>query len=393
MVTYAVGPSLDSFTGVPNTLMLLAVMGLFGALLVVAVLLGLNSRPGRHARTRPHRNAFGDRDQVTPRRKRAAIIVNPTKFEDLAAVVTTVGEVAATLGWDPPLVVETTQTDPGAGQARSALGEGVDLVCSLGGDGTVRMVASALAGTSTPLGLLPGGTGNLLARNLELPVTDIAEAFRVACTGRNRAVDVGYLTLQDASAPGGYPAPEGSTTPEGSAEHAFLVMAGIGLDATIMSETTEAAKARMGWPAYAATGLRNFLGPRLKAHISIDDGAPTPVQAHTVLIGNCGRITGGINLIPDARVDDGILDVVVIAPKGLAGWLNVSAQVLTQHRSARTQRLQRHTATRVTVTTEKPQAVQLDGDIVGESSALSARIEPKALLVRVATMGDPPPAG
>lgn len=313
-------------------------------------------------------------------------MVNPTKFDDLAPVSATLQSVAASLDWEPPLITETTKEDPGFGQARAALDAGVDLVCSLGGDGTVRVVASALAGTSTPLGLLPGGTGNLLARNLELPVTDLAEAFRVACTGRNRAIDVAYVALSQAD-------PLAAEPGEVPVEHAFLVMAGVGLDATIMSETTEAAKARMGWPAYAATGLRNFLGPRIKAQVAVDGGPAAGVHAHTVLIGNCGRITGGINLIPDARVDDGILDVVVIAPKGLAGWLNVTARVMTQARGARTERLQRHTASTVSITTEKPQAVQLDGDVIGEATSLTARIESKALLVRVATLSDPPALG
>lgn len=366
--------------------MLTLAVVLVATLVVIAILLGVNSRPGRHHRSRPHRNSFRSPTGEPPRRKRAAVVVNPTKFDDLAPVSATLQSVAASLDWEPPLITETTKEDPGFGQARAALDAGVDLVCSLGGDGTVRVVASALAGTSTPLGLLPGGTGNLLARNLELPVTDLAEAFRVACTGRNRAIDVAYVALSQAD-------PLAAEPGEVPVEHAFLVMAGVGLDATIMSETTEAAKARMGWPAYAATGLRNFLGPRIKAQVAVDGGPAAGVHAHTVLIGNCGRITGGINLIPDARVDDGILDVVVIAPKGLAGWLNVTARVMTQARGARTERLQRHTASTVSITTEKPQAVQLDGDVIGEATSLTARIESKALLVRVATLSDPPALG
>ena len=387
---------------VPNALMLAAAVALNVTLLAVAIVLALNGRPGRHAKPRPHRDAFRGTATTPPRRKRAAVIVNPTKFTTLTPVRSALGSVAAELDWDQPLILETTREDPGYGQARSALDAGVDLICSLGGDGTVRVVASVLAGTSTPMGLLPGGTGNLLARNLELPLTDIGEAFRVACAGRNRAVDVAYAALAPPPSPaphpgeqeaGGQGAGDSTEATDAVAEHAFLVMAGVGLDATIMSETSEESKAKLGWTAYAATGLKNFLGTRIRADVSVDGGPARSVTASTVLIGNCGRITGGINLMPDARIDDGVLDVVVLSPKGFPGWVDVTARVLTQHRSNRTERLQRHTATEVVIATDKAQAVQLDGDVIGETTRLSARIVPKALLVRVAALGEPGPAG
>lgn len=341
-------------------------------LTAIALALTANGRRGRHTGSRAVKGSGSEAPQEpAPAPPRAAIVVNPTKFPDLDEVRRSLDAAAQELGWAPPVFTLTTQDDPGAGQAADAIEDKVDLVCSLGGDGTVRMVATALAGTDTPLGLLPGGTGNLLARNLDLPYGDVVESFRIACTGRERAVDVGYLTLD----------PAGGDAP--GEEHAFLVMAGIGLDATIMAETSEAAKAKIGWPAYAATGLRNFLGPRLRATVTIDGGQPEAVHAHTVLVGNCGRITGGLNLIPDALVDDGVLDVVVVAPRTLIGWLEVLARVLTQHRGERNKRLQRHTGTRVQIATPHPQAVQLDGDVIGEATRVSVRIAPSALRVRV----------
>lgn len=352
----------------------------FAVLFAVALWLGFQPAPGRHA-VRPHRDRFR-REPEPPKRKRMAVIVNPTKSDDLAQVRERLATAAAALDWDPPLILETTVEDPGYGQARAALAEGVDVVAPLGGDGTVRVVASALVGTSTPLGLLPAGTGNLLARNLELPVTDLAEAVRLACTGRNRAIDVGFVALQSDSPGGGSDSVPGEAAGRHPGEQPFLVMAGIGLDATIMSDTTEAAKAKLGWTAYVATGLRNFLGPRLTAQISVDGGPAQSVHASTILIGNVGRITGGINLMPEASVDDGILDAVVLAPKGLPGWVNVTARVMTKNRGERTEQIHRYSGRSFEVSTEVEQPVQLDGDVIGSTRHLTIRVAPVALLVR-----------
>lgn len=435
MLTYASAPPLVVSSSVPPAAWLATALLVFAALFAVALWLGLQPAPGRHA-ARPHRDRFR-REPEPPKRKRMAVIVNPTKFDDLTAVRDRLAAAAAALDWDPPLILETTIEDPGSGQARAALAEGVDVVAPLGGDGTARMVASALVGTSTPLGLLPAGTGNLLARNLELPVTDLAEAVRLACTGRNRPIDVGFVALQeealgtsghirasgeDQTAPHGPAGADGGTAAGGTAaggaaaarptaggavarptagggaaggaaddgetagrhtgEQPFLVMAGIGLDARIMSDTTEAAKAKLGWSAYVATGLRNFLGPRLKAHVSVDGGPAQAVHASTILIGNVGRITGGINLMPEAEVDDGILDCVVLAPKGLPGWVNVTARVMTKNRGERTEQIHRYSGRSFEVTTEVEQPVQLDGDVVGATRRLTVRVAPGALLVR-----------
>lgn len=364
------------------------------ALVTFAAILAATTRPSRAARNRPHRDAFR-RDQARPRPRRLSIVVNPTKVDNLDEVERRLCAVAGRLDWAEPVFRRTTLEDPGTGQARAALADGVDLVACLGGDGTVRAVAAALAGTDTPLGLLSGGTGNLLARNLGLGTDDIEAALRVALTGRNRPVDVGYVRL-DPGDEGGEEGDDGraerATSLDSAAarehrdeqDHAFLVMAGLGLDATIMAETSEAAKARIGPGAYVATGLRNFLGPRFRATVAVDGGEPVRTHARTILIGNCGRITGGIDLMPDAVVDDGLLDCVVLAPKGLAGWVLVSARVITRDRKHRGERIARHTGTRFDITTDQVEEVQLDGDVIGSARNVVVTIAPRALVVRVA---------
>ena len=168
------------------------------------------------------------------------------------------------------------------------------LVC--GGDGTVAACAGALAGTGVAMALVPFGTGNLLARNLGIPL-EMAEALDVAFGPDERTLDV----LE-------------------AGEQRFVVMAGLGFDAALMRDTDEDLKDRIGWLAYVggmAKALRRT--PRARFTMTIDDGPPETSQAIGVLVGNVGQLQAGITLMPDARPDDGQLDVLVLAPRTVAG--------------------------------------------------------------------------
>ncbi len=327
----------------------------------------------RFGRRRPPREHFrpeGSAKSAGAPKRVAAIIVNPTKFDNIAAVRAEVTRGCLAAGWDEPLWVETTAKDPGTGQARQAVTDGATLICPLGGDGTVRAVAEALVGTETPMGLLPGGTGNLLARNLNLPVDSLADALKVALTGQNKRVDVGRLTVDPS---GEHERPE---------EHIFLVMAGIGFDAAIMADAPERLKNTVGPLAYTFSAAKNLRGPQFKVWMKIDDSPEFSRRARTVVIGNCGKLTGGLVLLPEAEVDDGWLDAVILSPAGIVGWVAVAGRVISQKRKGH-ERVDHHRLKSASLRSERPQEVQIDGDTIGQARGLSATVDPLALVVRV----------
>ena len=327
----------------------------------------------RFYRRRPPREHFrpeGSAKSAEAPKRVVAVIVNPTKFDNLSAVRARVTKGCLAAGWDQPLWVETTAQDPGTGQARQAVRDGAILVCPLGGDGTVRAVAAALVGTETPMGLLPAGTGNLLARNLNLPVDSLDDALKVALTGQNKRVDVGRLTVDQS---GEHEHPE---------KHIFLIMAGLGFDAAIMADAPERLKKTVGPLAYTFSGVKNLRGPQFKVRMKIDGEAEFTRRARTVVIGNCGKLTGGLVLMPQAEVDDGWLDAVILSPAGVVGWVAVAGRLVSKKRKGH-KRVDHHRLKSVTIRTDRPERVQIDGDTIGQARALSATVDPLALIIRV----------
>lgn len=310
------------------------------------------------------------------RPRRAAVIVNPTKVADPAALRTSLTDAMQEAGWGPALWLETSAADPGHGMAQQALAEHVTLVLACGGDGTVRAVLTALAGTGTPLGVVPLGTGNLLARNLDLPLGDVDAAVRIALSGTDRAIDVGRI---DPVTPGGR-------------QQRFAVMAGIGFDAAIMRDAPDKLKATLGWPAYLVSALRHLHGSSMRMQLHIDGGRPVKARARTVVVGNVPKLQGGLELLPDAEPDDGVLDVVVIVSHNLLDWARIASRVITRRRHV-DHRYTTYQGKHIQVTTSSAQPRQIDGDLIADGRRLTVQIEDAALLVRVPPRATPPEHG
>jgi diacylglycerol kinase family enzyme len=300
----------------------------------------------------------------TNRAPKSAVVVNPAKIQDVAALRATVDGALSRAGWPAPQWFETTPDDPGRGQARAAIESGAEVVFVCGGDGTVMSAVSALAGTDASLAILPAGTGNLLAANLGLS-TDLAAGLEVAVEGGLRRLDVGVVDGQH-----------------------FAVMAGMGFDAHMLDATSERAKARIGWPAYVIGGARHLLDRPMRVTVRIDGGASMRRAARTVLIANVGRLQGGVRLLLNAAPDDGVLDIAILTPRTLRNWLSLAWAVL--RRKERVPSMEVFRGAKVEVISDRPQPRQLDGDPIEADRQLLAEIRPDALWLCVPQPADDP---
>ncbi|GAA4747046.1 diacylglycerol kinase family protein [Amnibacterium soli] len=313
----------------------------------------------------------------------AAVVFNPVKIDEqrLRAVVDAAQQAA---GWGGSRWYPTSVEDPGIGQARQAVADGAAVVMAAGGDGTIRAVADGLRDSDVPVTLLPSGTGNLLARNLRLSLDRLEESVRTAFTGVDRRIDLGIVELEREDG--------------GRDSHAFVVMAGLGLDAAMIANTDPRLKQRVGWLAYVGGIARALHGENsVRLRFQLDDHQPRSVRVNTVLIGNCGLLTGNILLLPEAAVDDGIFDIVALRPEGLFGWIQIAWKVLWENgvlrrsevgrkilgytKEVRTLRYLKGRS--IVLRTETPQQFQLDGDAMGEVVAVRARVRPQGLAVRI----------
>ncbi|PXY80603.1 diacylglycerol/lipid kinase family protein [Bifidobacterium coryneforme] len=278
--------------------------------------------------------------------------------------------------------IETRLDRDGKACALMALEQGAQVVVAVGGDGTVRTVASALAGTGQAMGIIPIGTGNLFARNMGIPVGNLDAALTVATSHGSNLVDVGRMFLLD-----------GQDKDRG---HAFLIIAGIGFDALMIDDTDPNLKKTVSWLAYFISGAKHLFAPKYTGDISITrpdqvTQTNTSVTFRTFMAGNCGEIPG-FSLMPNASWDDGNLDFEIIdTSAGLIGWANLFGDVMHQTITRKASKSPLSTNStivqlqgpRAEIKLDDPALAQVDGDILGETRHIALEVERQALNVRV----------
>jgi diacylglycerol kinase (ATP) len=268
---------------------------------------------------------------------------------------------------------------------KAAIKAGATHIIAAGGDGTVRACVQAVFEEEAPvsLGLVPIGTGNILARNLKLPITNLDKCIRRAVIGDVYEIDLGVAKAINK---------HGELT-----KFYFTGIAGIGMDARIMQRTQPELKRRVGWIAYIEGGFRSLPLKFEKFEVLVDDLTPKSLKSYSILIGNAGWLPGQISMMPDARLDDGKLDVAAIGPRKIWNWVDFFARVTWQNKVVRPLALGRkwmdQTANlktienlggaRIRVKPHHPSPLQLDGDVIGEVLEVDFSLQHKALRIRL----------
>jgi len=275
---------------------------------------------------------------------RMVLIANPLAAGTAPRATSRIHEIFERGGWSVELA-----TIRGPGDARRIAAEardgGAETVVVYGGDGTAMQAAAALIGSDVHLGLIAGGTGNLLAGNLRLPTRPLAAATALL-TARPRQVDVGRVERDDGV-------------------HYFAVGAGVGFDAVMMRDTTRLAKRRWGMFAYVATGLRAIANVATVPHTITIDGQSVEEQAAMVLVANCPEIVPRVLRLGNrVRFDDGVFDVFIVRVATAAEAVLATRELLSDGPDNGV-RVKRRRGRDVTIATEEPHPVQLDGDAVG----------------------------
>jgi diacylglycerol kinase (ATP) len=261
-------------------------------------------------------------------------------------------------GVDKPIWYQVPKSRKAPKKAAKVRKAGADLVFVWGGDGMVQRCVDVFAGSDVPIAILPAGTANLLAGNLGIP-EDLAEAVRVGLHGVRRRLDLGKL----------------------NGEH-FAVMAGAGFDGAMIRDADGSLKSRLGRLAYVWTGMRKVGDEAVPVTVRVDGADWFHGHATCVLLGNVGRITGGIPAFPDARPDDGRLDVGVSTAEGALQWARTFGRMVTgqAHRSPFVQTTR---AARIDVKLGTPMPYELDGGARVRAKRLKARAVPQAITVCV----------
>ena len=255
-----------------------------------------------------------------------------------------------------PLWIEVPKSRYAPKQVKRALAEGTELIFVWGGDGTVQRCIDAAAGSDAALAILPAGTANLLATNLGIP-RDIEQAVDIGLLGERRKLDVGRFNGEK-----------------------FAVMAGAGFDASMIQQADASLKERLGRVAYVWTGSQQLRAKPFKAKIEVD-GAPWYTGAAScILVGNVGRLFGGIEVFADARPDDGRLELGVVNADGVTDWVRTLARTAVGQ-AERSPLVQATSAKKIKVKLNRKVLYEIDGGDREKVKSFGIKVEPAAITI------------
>jgi diacylglycerol kinase (ATP) len=255
-----------------------------------------------------------------------------------------------------PLWFEVPKSKMAPKCVRKALAAGAELVVVWGGDGMVQRCVDVLAGSDVALAIVPAGTANLFASNLEIP-KDIHSAVEIGLNGWRRRLDVGQINGER-----------------------FAVMAGAGLDALMIRDAEGSLKERFGRAAYIFTGAKNIAVGRVSTRVRIDGAKWFDGKASCVLVGNVGKLFGNITAFPDARPDDGLLEIGIVTAKGPWQWSKTLARTVSGHAAA-SPFVETARGRKFDVRFSKPIPYELDGGDRKQTQRLHVKVRPAAVTV------------
>jgi len=291
---------------------------------------------------------------------RALLITNPVAARTDPKVIRSICAALERRGIQVE-VAETTKPGDASDLARQGVADGFEIIAVYGGDGTTMSAVRGMVGQKAVLGLIPGGTGNLLAGNLRIP-RNPAKAAALLVTGTPRAIDLGRVERTDGT-------------------HYFAVNCGAGFDAELMAGTSERDKRRWGLGAYFAAAWR-LSDVASVPHRIVVDGQALEAKAATVLVANCGELIPPlVRLKADIEPDDGLLDVVVLSADGMVDSVGVFWHLLSGTGDG-DKRIEYARGRRVSIETTPPRPVQLDGEPAG-MTPLVAEVVPRAICILV----------
>lgn len=323
-----------------------------------------------------------------------AIIYNPEKIDKRRLERT-----LTMSGWTPQMLLSCRwiETDMATGGAKpvsawlgSAASQDFDTVVVAGGDGTLRIVVQALYESRAlerfRIGILPIGTGNILARNLRLPIGNPEAAAKRLINPKEHRIDLGLadVTWSDAK----------SDLPK---RLVFTAIAGVGQDARLMQNTDSASKRRIGWIAYIEGGLKSLPLKFERFELEVDGNPARTLKSYSLLVGNAGWLPGMISMMPDAKLDDGRIDLAAIGPRRIWNWIGFFSRITWQNLVVRPIKLGRivldatnndktlenMSARRIKIRPHHPALFQADGDPQQEIDQAEFFLFPKALRMLV----------